>query len=312
MNRLLIVDPDAHNYAKLLRERELPDLKIAAATSATAARDQAHECNLMLGPPAKLAHLLGDTPRLAWVQSTYAGVEPLLAPGQRRDYTLTGLKGVFGAEMREHVFGWILARERRLFEFQRQQEQRTWQTLTCRSLRDLTIGIAGLGSIGRDIAETARHFGMRVYGYKRTPEAVPGVEHVYGQRELHAFLAEPDYVVLVLPATAGTTRLFDAAALRAMKHGAVLINIGRGQTIAESALVQALREGRLGGAMLDVFEHEPLPPESPLWTLPNVHITPHIAGTTAPADVVRIFCENYHRFCRAQPLRYVVDFERGY
>lgn len=312
MNRLLIVSSKAERYAALILERKLPDLEIAAASSPTAAREQARRCNLMLGQPAMVAELLGEAPALEWVQSTFAGVDALLQPALPRNYILTGVKDVFDSQMSEYVFGWILALERRLFELHRQQRQRVWQALPYRGLTGITIGVAGLGSIGCHIAAMAASFGMRVLGYRRSAADVAGVERVYASGELHAFLTQLDYLVITLPATPETTHLFDGDTFRAMKGDAMLINVGRGRVVAQDDLVRALRDGRIRGAVLDVFESEPLPDDSPLWDMPNVYITPHVAGESRPEDIIRIFSENYARFMARRPLEHVIDFDRGY
>jgi len=162
------------------------------------------------------------------------------------------------------------------------------------------------------LAVTARHFGIRVIGLNRSGRPCEEVDEVYTVDELTAFLKEPDFVVLTLPATRQTNCFINSDALRMMKQSAVLINVGRGNSIDEADLAIALREGVIAGAVLDVFENEPLAPESPLWQMPNVYITPHMAATSFPEDIAEIFIENYRRFRRKEPLLHVVDFELGY
>ena len=311
-DRLLIVTPDAADYAALAAQTDLGGLAIHTATDAEAARAHAAGCNLVLGVPAQVAGLLDAMPRLTWVQSTYAGVDALCRPGLRRDYTLTGLRGIFGALMREYVFGWILALERDLFAARENQRQRRWQEQPYRGLGGLTLGVCGLGSIGTAVARAGTALGMRVVGYRRTPSACDAVERVYSGDEFTVFLAQPDHLVVVLPDTPATAGLFDRAALAAMKEGAVLINVGRGRSVVEADLVDALRTGRPRAAVLDVFETEPLPETSPLWTLPNAYLTPHDAALSRPADVFGRFVANYRRHLAGEPLADVVDFARGY
>ncbi len=149
-------------------------------------------------------------------------------------------------------------------------------------------------------------------GYKRTPSKVPECDTVFTSPDLHSFLATADYVVNMLPDTSETKGMFDAAALSCMKSDAVLINIGRGTAVVEPDLVEALDQGRIGGAVLDVFVQEPLSADNPLWATPNTWITPHNAGTSYAPDIVRIFCDNYRRFVQGRELKYLVDFEKGY
>jgi phosphoglycerate dehydrogenase-like enzyme len=269
-------------------------------------------CPIILGSPALIAQVIPYAKQLQWVQSTFAGIHPLCVPGLQTDYTLTGIKGILGPLMSEYVFAYVLALERHLIEIREQQTDAVWRNIPYRSLRGITIGICGLGSIGTHIARTARHFGMRVLGYKNTPGSNPDVEQVYTHDSLREFLEQLDYLVITLPNTPQTKHLFDEEALRYMKPECVLMNVGRGQVIVEDALLKALQENRLRGAVLDVFQKEPLPPDNPLWKLPNVFITPHIAATSFPRDIVPVFADNYRRFIDKQPLESVVDFERGY
>ncbi|MGW8186881.1 MAG: D-2-hydroxyacid dehydrogenase [Desulfobacterales bacterium] len=311
-NRLLILSRNAAVYAGLIKDLRLPDLEIAACGSAGEAAAQLDRCTIIMGEPSRIARVVEGARGLKWVQSTFAGVEELLRPGARSDYILTGVKGVFGPFMSEYVVGYLLALERHFFTAYRNQQDRRWRRLPYQSLRGRLIGICGLGSIGRHLARTADHFGLRVWGYKRTAETVPEAERVFTAPEFDEFLSQPDYIVNTLPSTPATVRLFGDAAFRAMKTTAVLINIGRGDAVVEEALIRALQHGLIGGAVLDVFEKEPLPEKSPLWTLPNVVITPHNSGFSFPGDIVALFAENYRRYSKGDSLLYRVDFERGY
>jgi len=250
--------------------------------------------------------------KLQWVQSIFAGVEDLLSSPQRTDYVLTGVKGVFGPLMSEYVFVYILTLERHVFEVYENQKERVWGKIPYESLQGKLLGICGLGSIGLHIAQTAKHFGMKVWGYKRSYEEVPGIDRIFTQLDFKEFLSNPDYIVITLPSTPDTLHLMDYETIKAMKSSAVLINVGRGSVISESALVRALEEKLIRGAVLDVFEEEPLPEGSRLWALPNVMITPHNSGFSFPEDIVRIFAENYRRFVDKKTLKYIVDFTRGY
>ena len=311
-NRLLILSRSAAVYAGLIKDLRLPDLEIAACKTAGEASAQLDRCTIILGEPSRIARVVEGAKVLKWVQSTFAGVEDLLRTGARSDYILTGVKGVFGPFMSEYVVGYLLALERHFFAAYRNQQDRTWRRLPYKSLHGRLLGICGFGSIGRHLARTADHFGLRVWGYKRTAETVPEAERVFTSPEFEEFLSQPDYIVNTLPSTPATVRLFDEAAFRVMKTTAVLINIGRGDAVVEEALIRALQQGMIGGAVLDVFEQEPLPEDNPLWTLPNVVITPHNSGFSFPGDIVALFAENYRRFSKGESLLYRVDFERGY
>jgi phosphoglycerate dehydrogenase-like enzyme len=311
-NTLLILTRDPQRYAREVAALDFCDLQVKAPESPTEINRHIGTCNLILAEPERLAPLIDAAHRLQWVQSTFAGVEALTVAAHRSDYRLTGVKGVHGPLMAEYVIGYILARERNLFSTYENQKIRRWNSQPYQSLRGRILGICGLGSIGREIAGVAGHFGMRIWGFKRTKNTVEGVERIFTPPDFNAFLAQPDYVVITLPLTAATRGLFGDAAFETMKPEAVLINIGRGNIVNEASLIRAMRSRRIRGAVLDVFENEPLPPDSPLWRLPDVLVTPHNAGFSFPEEIVRIFAGNYRRFRENRPLQFEVDFERGY
>ena len=311
-NRLLILSKNSDQYAELIEKHDFSGLEFIACNRAGDAKIHAENCNIILGEPDRIAPVLDVAENLQWIQSTYAGVEALITPSQRTDYLLTGVKDLFGPLMSEYVFAYILAFERNIFQTYENQQERLWQDTPYKSLKDTLLGICGLGSIGRHIALTAKHFGMDVWGYKRSNEEMPGVDRLFTHSNFREFLAHPDYIVTTLPHTPESLHLFDHASFQAMKRSAVLINVGRGPVVSESALARALEEKLIRGAVLDVFEEEPLPKDSNLWRLPNVFITPHNSAYSFPEGIVDIFAENYRLFVAGKPLKYVVDFERGY
>lgn len=312
MNKLLILDHDAVIYEEELRRRELIDLDIATAPDLASASSTLPEVEIILGTPALVAEVVGHAARLKWVQSTYAGVEQLCRPDLPRTYLLTGIKGLFGSFMREYVFAYILARERSLLKTHENQRKKIWERISYRSLKGVTIGIIGLGSIGTEIARTARHFDMRVLGMKRTPGAHEYVDHLYLASETEQFLAQLDYLVLVLPDTSESRHFISARELRMLPPEAVVINVGRGSSIHQHDLIAALENKEISGAVLDVFEQEPLPEDSPLWSMANVTITPHNSAFSFPEQVAEIFAANYQRYLNGSPLDHAVDFDRGY
>ncbi|MCW8925769.1 MAG: D-2-hydroxyacid dehydrogenase [Xanthomonadales bacterium] len=311
-NKLLILSANGADYADLVEAANLPGLEILAAVNTDHAAHHLCECNIILGDPRMVSEVLDRAPRLEWVQSMWAGVESLCVDGLRRDYVLTGVKDVFGSQMTEYVIAYLFGLERGVFQVRKNQLQRRWQQIPYRHSRDITVGMIGLGSIGRHIAGELRQLGLRVTGLSRTGAACDEVEAVFDHEGMEAFLSEPDYLVLSLPDTTHTKGFIDAGKLRMMKPTAVLINVGRGNTIVERDLVEALRDGIVGGAVLDVFEKEPLDKDSPLWEMPNVFVTPHHAALSFPEDISEIFIRNYHRFVRREPLLHVVDFDEGY
>ena len=267
---------------------------------------------IVLGEPSLIRLALPRVPNVKWVQSTWAGVEPLLDPSLRRDYILTNARGVFGALMSEYVFGYMLAHERLMFEKHAAQQAGRWDPAPPGTLRGKQIGLLGVGSIGAALAATARHFRMRVKGYTRASEACPDVDAYFHGDDRTAFATDLDYLVSVIPNTAGTRHLVDAGLLAALPPRAVFINPGRGSVVDEAALAGALQRGRLAGAVLDVFQQEPLPPDHLFWRTPNVLITSHTAALSDPADIAPVFIDNYRRWADGRKLRYRVDFEAGY
>lgn len=268
--------------------------------------------------------LLARAPRLAWVHSASAGVDRILTPAARaRGITITNARDVFSQPIAEYVMTMILAVARRLPQLLELQRERTWQPLQAVELGDVTVGLVGYGSLGRTIGRLAGAFGARVVATRR--RVGPGdagvsldsdgpVELLGGPGALHRLLARSDFVVLALPLTRETENLIDGAALAAMKPGAWLINVARGGLVEERALVRALREGRMGGAVLDTFREEPLSPDSPFYDLPNAIVTPHTSWSSGRVldRTIELFCDNLVRFAAGQPLRNVVDPAAGY
>jgi len=281
-------------------------------------------------PAETFDRILYRAPSLRWVHSATAGVERVLTPASRtRGLVITNARGVFSRPIAEYVMLMILAVSRRLPQLMELQAERTWQPLEARELRDVTVGIVGLGSIGRGVGALATPFGCRVIATRRRPEAgahaADGagdepylgslmLDRVLPPERLPELLGESDFVVLAAPLTPDTHGIISDGAISQMKRGAWVINVARGELIDERALARALREGRIGGAVLDTFREEPLPPTSPLYDLPNVILTPHTSwSSTRVLDrSVDLFCENLRRFADGRTLVNVVDPDAGY
>jgi phosphoglycerate dehydrogenase-like enzyme len=286
-------------------------------------------------PAATFDRLIGRCPRLTWVHSATAGVERVLTPAALgRGMIITNARGVFSRPIAEYVLMMVLSISRRLPQLLELQRERTWQPLESVEMRDLTVGVVGLGSIGRAVAALAGAFGCRVVAVRRQVEADlttgPGappigededapdvpvhVDEMFPPERIHEVLAQSDFVVLGLPLTPDTEDLFDEQMLGAMKPGSWLINVARGRLVDERALIRALTEGPLGGAVLDTFRDEPLPPSSPLYDLPNVIATPHTSWSSGRVldRSIELFCDNLRRYRAGEPLRNVVDPGLGY
>lgn len=296
----------------MLETAELPELEIVTAMDATEAEAVGLDCEIVLAEPKLVQPILMKLKNLRWAQSMYAGVEQFLDPSLRRDYVLTNARNVFGGLMSEYVFGYLLNHERRVFERYRAQQEHRWDASTTGMLRGKTIGLLGVGSISAVIAKTAKHFEMTVHGYTRSSEDCSDVDAYYHGNDMLEFAKDLDYLVSILPNTSETRRIVDASLLGALPPRALFINVGRGGAVDESALIGALESKQIAGAVLDVFDQEPLPKEHPFWSAPNLLMTFHTSAPSLPEDIVRIFRENYLRYLRGEELKYKVVFERGY
>ena len=312
MHELIILSKDAAAYSNLIEARSLPGLKIIISTSKPADIEESSSGEILFGEPGLFPEILPKLKQLHWVQSTWAGVDPLLKSGSRRDYLLTNARGVFGPAMSEFVFGYIQFFERRMLERYQSQMKHVWDGSPNGSLRGRTIGLLGVGSIGKHLASTARHFGMKVHGYTRTSTPLDYLDKVYYEGELQEFSKGLDYVVNCLPGTVSTRAMLDGNFFSSLSSSVIFINIGRGSTVEEKALAEALKSGRLRAAVLDVFAEEPLPVDHFLWDIPNLFITSHTAAPSHPPDIVDLFADNYFRYITDQPLPYLVDFSQGY
>lgn len=304
MPHLLILSKDAAKYQSILADANLPNLIMEEKPS--------QETEIVFGAPTLIRDALNSLPNLHWAQASWAGVEPLLDPSLRRDYILTNARGVFGGLMSEFVFGYLLAHERKIFQRAEAQRNKIWDTALTGQLRGKTIGLLGVGSIGADVARTAKFFGMNIRGYTRGSESSTQVDRYYHDDNLLEFVSGLDYLVSILPNTKETKKIVDAKVLNALPSHAVFVNVGRGSAVDESALLRALNERRIAGAVLDVFEEEPLPKEHPFWDAPNLTMTFHTSAPSLPEDIARVFIQNYWLYIEGKPLKYVVDFEKGY
>ena len=259
--------------------------------------------------------------RLRWVQSPAVGVGSLMFPELLASpVVLTSARGIRARAIAEHVLGVTIALARRLPATLRAQAAHRWAQeeleTEARTLQGLRMGIVGLGAIGLEVVKIAAPFGLRVTAIRRRAgEPVPGgVEAVWTPDRLPDLLEQSDVVVLAAPHTPETRRLIGRAQIERMKRGALLVNVARGKLVDDEAVIAALRDGRLGGAALDVFSQEPLAASSPYWDLPNVIVTPHTSGAMQDywTPLVALFAGNLRRFEKGEPLLNVVDKVAGY
>lgn len=311
--QILVIVPTPADFDDRVKDVSI-DVDVVHARPGEAAYDDALQtAQIVLGRPP-----VEDLPRaggLRWLQLASAGANPYVGRISGAIF-LTTANGVYGVPVSEHAFSLMLALARSIQTYVRSQAEGQWERDgTFLELFGSTCGVLGLGDIGLAVAQRARGFGMRVFATRRHPDQEPDeIDKLYGPDGLERMLSECDFVVNCLPATEATRGVLDTQMLRAMKRGSVLVNIGRGSTIDESALVEALEDGHLAGAGLDVFEEEPLPADSPLWRMPNVIITPHIGGVSPRGDdrIAGLFLDNLRRYVGGAPLKNVVDHELGY
>ena len=262
--------------------------------------------------------LLAELPNLKAIFNLGAGVDHLLADPGLPDLPIArAVHPDLSMRMTEYVVLHTLLHHRRQRLYDAQQRARVWQGHDQPAASEVTVGIMGLGAIGREAAEVLRRIGFRVAGWSRTEKRLPGVETFHGLSGLDAFLARTEILVCLLPHTRATEGILNLSLLRRLKRdgalaGAYLINAGRGMLQVDADILAALEEGSLAGATLDVFPTEPLPPESPLWSHPRVMLTPHNAGDLAPAELVKGVFAQIDRLERGLPLEHRVDLSRGY
>ncbi|KTB63064.1 D-2-hydroxyacid dehydrogenase [Pseudomonas allii] len=309
--RVLIAEQDHPLYAQLLGEAA-PDLEVLTSGDSAELSRLAADCPVWLGQPDLLATLLRQGHRPQWLQSTWAGITPLLADGLPRDYRLTRAVGIYGQVMAEFVLAYMLGHEREVLARLVSQVERKWDNRTGQSLAGRQVLIVGTGDIGQSVAEFLVPFGVKLYGIAScVREQAPFIE-VAGLDQLGRLVGEVDYVINLLPNTPSTHDLYDAALFKQFKPTGLFINVGRGVAVVDADLVEALKEGHLAGAVIDVCRQEPLPQRHPFWTAWGLLLTGHSSAPTSPALMVELFVQNLRAYQAGQDLRGNVDFERGY
>lgn len=305
MTRLLVIAPSDFAPLELLR-RDVPDVAVSIGTDADSLRADAASADAVLIAP-RYGSLLTDlwrelTGRVRWIHTLAAGVDFLPFDLLRRtDVVVTNSRHLYADALGEFAIAAMLWFAKDLRRMVRNQDRQRWEPYTVERLEGRTVGIIGYGGVGEAAGRRAAALGMRVLPIRRRQEL--------GEPTIDEVIAQSDYVLLSTPLTPGTFRLLSRERIAAMKPTAVLINLGRGATVDEEALVDALRSRRIRGAALDVFEVEPLPPGHPIWELDNVLISPHTADHTDDAHfrAMQFFIENLRRFRAGESLVNVVD-----
>ena len=301
--------------------REFPQIEVDQRNNYDEIEKHLRDTEILLGWSLRGDQFLAAK-KLRWIHSTAAAVHLLMSPELRAsDVVVTNARSVHGPVVAEHTLALIFALAKRLPAAVRFQQQRVWaqeaisgQHPRPRELSGSTLGLVGYGAIGSGVARSATALGMRVLVVREHPQKATGSERPFGFEQLDEVISQSDFLVLAAPVTEKTRHLINAERLNRMKPEAYLINVSRGALIDEAALAQALRERRIGGAALDVFDHEPLPADSPLWELDNVLVTPHTAATTDKLweRHYALIEENLRRYLSGQPLLGLVDKQSGY
>jgi phosphoglycerate dehydrogenase-like enzyme len=315
--KVLIFSPngqEACRYGELLHAA-IDDAEFTVASTAEEALPAIGEAEVLLGWKFP-AGLLARAKALCWIHKVSAGVEDVVFdPDLPRSVHLTRSEGVaIAPRMIEYVLCAIYMTTQQFPRAMRQQQRKLWSSYFVDKAEGKIVGVAGVGDIGSVIARALAKNGMRVLGWRRSRTAgVAGIERIFvGHEELKPFVSACDFVVSVLPTTAETKGVFSTSVFAAMKSHAVFINVGRGASVDENALADAVTRGVIGGAVLDVFCEEPLPATSPLWGLQRVIITPHVSGPVVPEDVVGLFIDNFRRYRAGERLHREIDLQRGY
>ncbi len=317
MNITAITGMDISYILAQMPEELMQEVTFTWHKKTSEALDSLAETDVLVMTGLMNPSILEKTPKLRWVQSLSAGVDKLpLTELKERNVLVTNMSGVHPIQMSEFTLSLMLQWVRKTNLLLINQSKRIWDhTLTFGELYGKTLGILGAGAIGEAVAKKARAFDMQVIGLNRSGASVPHFDEMLsGEEGLTTLLRESDFLVVLLPSTAKTKHFLQKRHFEIMKPEAFLINLARGDVIVESDLIDALRQNRIAGAALDVFEKEPLPVESPLWGMEQVIATPHIGGSSAQyiKRAAPIFYHNIRQFLAGRPLLNIVDLEEGY
>lgn len=317
--RVLVVTQDISEEYKQKIKAMVPDWELIAGKDKDIWAPYANKAEVIAGWKKDLEELslLEETP-LRWVQSWSAGVNTMpLEKLASKDVALTSAKGVHAFPISETIFALMLGLTRKIHTYVKNQQEKKWHHGHMNlEMHNKTLGVIGVGEIGKETSKIAKAFGMRVLGVKHSGKEEKNVDAMYTPQELHQILPQCDYVVISLPLTPLTKEMFGEEEFKLMKKSSFLINIGRGEIIKEDDLVKALQKGEIAGAGLDVFVQEPLEEKSPLWEMENVIITPHTSGSTehyTKRVMENIFLPNLTRYLEGEKLPInLVDYSKGY
>ena len=310
--------PVTEKHVETVR-KAMPDAEVRMASSGQELIDAGFDADILIcwvtgGGLCIVEDYCRWSKNLKWIHGLSAGVEGVTQtsiaeiPGLR----LTNAKGIHGIPISETVMGYLVSTMRMLPAVRENQKKHQWIRLIPEEMYGKTVTILGIGSIGQAIAKRCKAFDMTVLGVKRSPAELPNVDEVLTEERMDEAISRADIVVMVLPATAATEKIFGAEKFALMKEGALFVNVGRGQTVDTDALVDALASGRLGGAMLDALDPEPLPEDHPLWDMENVVISPHMSAQSMlyMDRAFEVFADNVPGFLRGEVMPTEIDLKK--
>jgi phosphoglycerate dehydrogenase-like enzyme len=319
---VLVECPPADYYLRNLDPiRDLADFRIGIEHQFLKTNAPKADALLTVGMAnTALPEIWPNMRKLRWIHSISTGVEQILFPALiESPIPLTNARGVFKRPLAEFAILAMLYFAKAVPSLLQQQREHKWETFQVDWLPERSVSIVGFGEIGRECATLAKAMGAKILAMRRRTgllTADPLVDKAFAREQLHQMLAESDYVIAAAPNTPETRHMLSDAEFAAMKPSAVIINVGRGTVIDEVAMVRALEAKHIAGAALDVFEAEPLPPTSKLWSMPNVLLSPHCTDRTRDPDwldlAMRRFVTNFHHFVKGEPLEFLVDKKAGY
>ncbi|MGF1911556.1 D-2-hydroxyacid dehydrogenase [Vibrio kasasachensis] len=303
-NKLYILTEQNDIYRDLIESLALPNLHLTT---------NKQEADVVLAAPPLLASQLDEFENLKWVQSVYAGVDSLMHHRMRQDYLLTNVKGIFGQQIAEYVLGYTIEHYRHFLTYRTQQQAQRWVPYQYQTLSNKTMSIVGTGTIGTHLAKVSKAFGIRTIGVntRGIPTKDSPFDEIYHIDELNNAIEKSDIVVSTLPSTPNTIGVFNQQVLSS-GQGILIFNVGRGSSINQDDLLEALDKGYIEQAFLDVFEQEPLNIEHPYWKHPKITLTPHIAALSFPEQVVEVFANYYKNWEKGFTIRDCINFDKGY
>lgn len=312
-NKILILTRDQEEFLEEVQKLNLRDAEVFAPLNDWDFSLHIKDADIILGNPPLISQYINQAQKVKWVQSTFAWIDALNNDSLKKDYTLTNVRDVYGPIISEYVFGYMLLFEKNILWNLDSQKKKIWDQKSYPSLVWKKIWIMGTGSIGLKIAEVAKVFWMEVYGYSTSQDNKSFIDKMFIKWDIGMFLEDLDYLVCVLPNTQDTKWIINRDVFSAMKKSSVFINVWRWANMHEDDCISAIKNKQIAGAILDVFQEEPLPQHSEFWDLENVFITPHISGNMSNIkSLLDIFTENYNRYYSGEELLYKIDFTKWY